>query len=86
MVTIHTSMNQVYGSLDGADAAPTVQALAMLGELEKVSAEQLNEFKQLRDGVLLKLNPQLRQAGSAEISRSYEPEPQSVQGAEKSEE
>jgi len=50
MVTIHSWLNQVYGSFDGADAAPTVQDLAMLGEVEKASAEQLNEFKKIRDG------------------------------------
>jgi len=86
MVTIHSWLNQVYGSFDGADAAPTVQDLAMLGEVEKASAEQLNEFKKIRDGALLKLNSQLREAGSAEISQSYVAEPRAAHGAERSEE
>jgi len=86
MVTIHSWLNQVYGSFDGADAAPTVQDLAMLGEVEKASAEQLNEFKKIRDGALLKLNQQLREAGSAEIIQSYVAEPAAAHGAERSEE
>jgi hypothetical protein len=86
VATLHSWLNQVYGSFDSADAAPTLQALAMLGELEKASAQQLNEFKQLQAGDLSKLNQQLRQAGAAEISQSFEPQSPRPKGAERSEE
>jgi hypothetical protein len=86
VATLHSWLNQVYGSFDSADAAPTVQALAMLGELEKASAQLLNEFKQLQAGDLAKLNQQLRQEGAAEISQSFEPQSPRPKGAERSEE
>jgi len=79
-------LNQVYGTLDSADAAPTVQALAMLDELEKVSAQQANEFKQLREGPLAELNRQLRKVGSTQISLNYQLGLEPAQGAEKAEE
>jgi hypothetical protein len=72
MATVHSWLNQVYGTLDSADAAPTVQALAMLSEVEKVLAQQLNEIKQIQAGPLAELNQKLRQAGTKEISQSYE--------------
>jgi hypothetical protein len=84
--TAHSWFNQVYGTLDSADAAPTVQALAMLGELEKASAQQLNQIKEIEAGPLAELNQQLRQAGAKQVSETYEREPQPAQGAERSEE
>jgi uncharacterized protein YidB (DUF937 family) len=86
VATVHSWFNQVYGALDSADAAPTVQALAMLSELEKVSAQQLNQIKEIEAGPLAELNHKLRQAGAKEVSRSYVAEPQPAQGAERSEE
>ncbi len=86
MATVHSWLNQVYGTFDSADAAPTVQALAMLGELEKVSTEKLNEFKRLREGPLADLNRRLREAGSTEITLRYKAEFEPAQGAEKAEE
>jgi photosystem II stability/assembly factor-like uncharacterized protein len=86
VATLHSWLNQVYGTFDSADAAPTVQALAMLGELEKASSEQLKELKQLREGPLVDLNQQLRQAGSTEVSVDYGAGHDPAQGAEKAEE
>ena len=86
MATLHGWLNQVYGTLDSADAAPTVQALAMLGELEKTSAEQISELKQLREGPLAEFNRQLHQAGATEISLRSEAGFERAQGAEKAEE
>ena len=86
VATVHSWLNQVYGTLDSADAAPTVQALAMLSELEKVSAQQLNQIKEIEAGPLAELNQKLRQAGAKEVSQSYAAEPQPAQGAERSEE
>jgi hypothetical protein len=86
LATVHSWLNQVYGSLDSADAAPTVQALAMLRELEKVSAQQVNEIKQIRTGPLAALNQKLRQAGAKEVSQSSDAEPEAAQGAARSEE
>ena len=86
VATVHSWLNQVYGTLDSADAAPTVQALAMLSELEKVSAQQLNEIKQIQAGPLAELNQKLRQAGAKEVSQSYDVGPEAAQGAERSEE
>jgi len=86
MATIHSWLNQVYATFDSADAAPTVQAIAMLAELEKVSTEQLNSFKQLRDGPLADLSKELKKSGAAAIDLSYVAEPAQVEGAEKAEE
>jgi hypothetical protein len=83
---VHSWFNQVYGTLDSADAAPTVQALAMLSELEKVSAQQLNQIREIEAGPLAELNRKLRQAGAKEVSQSYPSEAQPTQGAERSEE
>jgi len=86
VATVHSWLNQVYGTLDSADAAPTVQALAMLSEVEKVMAQQLNEIKQIQAGSLAELNQKLRQVGTKEISQSYDVETAAPQGAERSEE
>jgi len=86
VATVHSWLNQVYGTLDSADAAPTVQALAMLSEVEKVMAQQLNEIKQIQAGPLVHLNQKLRQVGTKEISQSYDVETAAPQGAERSEE
>jgi Sortilin, neurotensin receptor 3, len=86
MATVHSWLNQAYGTLDSSDAAPTLQALAMLKELEKVSAQQLNEIKRIQAGPLAELNQRLRQAGAKEVSQSYDVEPEAAQGAERSEE
>ena len=86
MGTLHSWLNQVYSTLDGADAAPTAQALAMLAELEKVSAQQISVLKHLREGALADLNRSLREAGAAEISLSLGDGIEHVQGAEKAEE
>jgi len=74
VATVHSWLNQVYGTLDSADAAPTVQALAMLSEVEKVLTQQLNEIKQIQAGSLAELNQKLRQVGTKEISQSHDVE------------
>ena len=86
VATLHSWFNQIYGTFESADAAPTLQALARLGELEKASAEQLKGLQQLREGPLTELNRQLRAAGTTEISQTYEVGVEPAQGAEKSEE
>ena len=86
LAALHSWLSLIYGTFDSADAAPTLQALAMLGELEQASGRQLNEFKQLRDGPLVELNQQLRKAGSTEISLRYDAGFAQAQGAEKAEE
>ena len=86
MTALHSWLNQIYSTLDGADAAPTIQALAMLGELERASAQQINEFKHLREGPLFELNQSLKKAGAVEISLRHGEGMESVQGAEKAEE
>jgi len=67
---VHSWLNQVYGTLDSADAAPTVQALAMLSEVEKVLTQQLNEIKQIQAGSLAELNQKLRQVGLRKSARA----------------
>jgi photosystem II stability/assembly factor-like uncharacterized protein len=85
LAAIHSWLSQVYGTLDSADAAPTVQALAMLGELEKASAQKINGLKEIQAS-LAELNRKLREAGAREISQEYQLELRLVQGAERSEE
>ncbi len=87
MATMHGWLNQVYGSLGSADTAPTAQALAMLQELEKVSAEQIAQLDPLR-GTLKEVNEQLRSAGKPEIAlmRGGESGATQIHGAEKAEE
>ena len=85
-VTIRTlALLGRFPALDGADAAPTVQVLATLGELERVWAGQLNEMKKIEGG-LPELNRKLREAGVGEVSQSYRLEVEPAQGAERSEE
>ncbi len=86
VATLHSWFSQVYATLDSADAAPTIQALAMLTELEKSSTQQLNDLKRLRDGPLTQLNEQLRHSGAAAISQNDGPANPRIQAAEKSEE
>jgi len=69
----------------GRIAAPTVQDLAMLGEVEKASAEQLNEFKRY-GWCSFEAESAIAGGGSAEISQSYVAEPGAAHGAERSEE
>ncbi|HEY6210410.1 MAG TPA: hypothetical protein VIW28_15220, partial [Gemmatimonadales bacterium] len=42
----------LYGVVEGADAAPTTQAVAAVGELEQALAAQLETWRALRERVL----------------------------------
>src|SRR5207247_757865 len=42
----------LYGIVEGADAAPTTQAVAALGELERALAAELERWRELRERVL----------------------------------
>ncbi len=93
MAAMHGWLNQVYGTLGSADAAPTTQATAMLKQLEKVSAEQIAQIEPLR-ATLKEVNEQVVKAGGKQIAssdtgsldRSAFPVVESTQAAEKAEE
>ena len=84
--TLHSWFNQVYATLDAADAAPTTQALTMLSELEQAAAEQKKSLQRLQAGLLADLNHQLRQTGAPEITETHDLDFTPTQGAERSEE
>ena len=48
--------------VEGADVAPTTQATAASGELQRRLAEMLNQWSQMKDRDVKALNEQLRKA------------------------
>ena len=60
-------LNQLLGAVDGADAAPTRQQIAMLNQVQAALEQQLADWKELKDRDLPALNSQLRRAKLNEI-------------------
>ena len=60
-------LNQLLGAVDGADAAPTSQQIAMLNQVQAALEQQLADWKELKDRDLPALNSQLRRAKLNEI-------------------
>ncbi len=60
---LNSGLNAVVSALDTADAAPTTQQIAMVGELEKALADQLAAWSQLKSKDIPALNEQLKKAG-----------------------
>ncbi len=61
------ALGRLLAVLQAADATPTTQAAAAVGEARKELDGLLSRWGELRDGDLKKLNEQLKQAGQAEI-------------------
>jgi hypothetical protein len=70
LARLNAGFATVLSALDSADAAPTTQQSAMVGELEKALAEQLAAWEQLKSKDVAELNAQLKQSGSAVIDRA----------------
>ena len=60
-------LNQLLGAVDGADAEPTSQQIAMLNQVQAALEQQLADWKELKDRELPALNSQLRRAKLNEI-------------------
>ncbi|MBI3478659.1 MAG: glycoside hydrolase [Acidobacteria bacterium] len=67
LARLNTGFASVLSALDSADAAPTTQQSAMVGELEKALAEQLAAWEQFKSKDVAELNARLKQSGSAAI-------------------
>src|SRR5438445_88792 len=60
-------INQLLGAVDGGDAVPTGQQIAMLNQVQAALEQQLADWKELKDRDLPALNSQLRRAKLNEI-------------------
>ncbi len=60
---LNAGYSAVLSGLDTADAAPTTQQTAMVAELDKALAEQLEAWSQLKSKDLADLNQRLKKAG-----------------------
>jgi hypothetical protein len=63
LARLNTGFSSVLSALDSADAPPTTQQVAVVGELEKALAEQLVAWEQLQLKDVAELNAKLKQAG-----------------------
>lgn len=72
---IHGSFAQLYGIVNGADAAPTDAVNTATAETEKQFDATEKSWKELKDTRLAKLNEMLRSASLPEIDPSRKPEP-----------
>ncbi len=62
LTRLNSGLNAVVSALDTADAAPTTQQVAMVGELEKALDEQLAAWSELKSKDIPALNEQLKKA------------------------
>jgi photosystem II stability/assembly factor-like uncharacterized protein len=81
LARLNTGFSSVLSALDSADAPPTTQQVAVVGELEKALAEQLAAWEQLKLKDVAALNAQLKQAGlpAIDITKSAAASSDSVQ-------
>jgi len=63
LARLNSGFNTLLSALDTADAAPTTQQVAMFGELDKVLAEQLSAWDQLKSKDIPALDEQLKKTG-----------------------
>ncbi len=67
LTRLNAGLAQLLGDVDGADAAPTSQALATFGELDAALREQLDQWQEIKNKDILELNEQLKKSGAAEV-------------------
>ena len=65
---IGSSLTSLMALLQGADAAPTSQAMAAVGDRRRALADLLDRWAALKAADLGALNAQLKAAGLAEIA------------------
>jgi hypothetical protein len=70
LTRLNAGLTQLLGDVDGADAAPTSQALAMFGELDAALREQLDGWQEIKNKDIPALNEQLKKSGAAEVKIS----------------
>jgi photosystem II stability/assembly factor-like uncharacterized protein len=63
LARLNNGFNTLVSALDTADAAPTTQQVAMVGELDKALEEQLAAWAQLKSKDIPELNKELKKAG-----------------------
>ncbi|HEX8816399.1 MAG TPA: glycoside hydrolase [Terriglobales bacterium] len=82
---LNSGLSDLLGIVDGADAAPTTQAVKMFGDVSKALDEQLAQLKQLTDKDVPDLNKKLKQSGSPPLNLESLATPErDVEAAEKS--
>ena len=67
LVGLNTSLTTVYENVDSADAQPTSQAVAIVGDLQKALATVLAHWQEVKTRELPTLNEKLRSADLQEI-------------------
>jgi photosystem II stability/assembly factor-like uncharacterized protein len=67
LVRLNEGLNRLLSIVDSADAAPTTQAVAMFGDVEKTLDEQLTRWTEIQKKDLPALNAALQQAGIPEV-------------------
>jgi photosystem II stability/assembly factor-like uncharacterized protein len=67
LVRLNEGLNRLLSIVDSADAAPTTQAVAMFGDVEKTLDEQLIRWTEIQKKDLPALNAALQQAGIPEV-------------------
>ena len=70
LARLNGGLAQLLGDVDGADAAPTSQALAMFGELDAALRKQLDDWQEIKSKDVPALNEQLKKSGAAEVKIS----------------
>ncbi len=71
---LNTQLNQLLQVLEGADAAPTRQAVAAVAETERVLESQLAAWQEMKTRDLSALNAKLAAAGLPEVKLERSPE------------
>jgi hypothetical protein len=73
LARLNTALTQLLNNVDGADAAPTTQALGMFGAVQTALEAQLAAWKSIQAGDIPRLNAQLRKAKLEEIRATVAP-------------
>jgi len=67
LTALNSALNTILSSVDGADAAPTRQAIAMFDEVNAALAQQISSWQEIKAKDVPTLNLDLKQSGLAPL-------------------